>query len=100
MSNVNVNNKYNGYLEVNDEILVNPEIECEYPELIEIFKDLCTKCGKYQYEFDYNGKEIIIYRGFHEPLSQKPLLIDHQWLDYDISQMSNWSKRKIIRNNI
>ena len=100
MSKAKIINKYVGYSEVNNEILVNPEIECEHQELIEIFKDLFCFCGEYNIEYEYDGKHIILNSGYHTPLGQRPMLITHDWGNYVIENMTNWSNKNRVINNI
>lgn len=100
MSKATIINKYGGYLETNDEILVNSQVECEHQELIEIFKDLFCFCGEYKIEYEYDGKYIKLKSGYHIPLGQRPMLITHEWGDYAIENMSDWSNRKRIVNDI
>lgn len=97
MNIASINNKYAGYIEANNSILINPTITCEHDQLTEILKDLFCDCGEYKIYYEYDGFYIRIKQCCYTPSEHNSIRVDRKQLDYLISNMSNWqNKRKII----
>lgn len=101
MSDIIIDNVYNGYCESMDNIgFIQKVLKSDNPELNDIFLDLAQYCGLYKYTYEFDGKFIKIFSGYHVPFGENSKNIDRQWLDYDINKMTNLSYKNRIKNFI